>query len=87
MIDPIEEERPVVYISFFSWLNCDPIDEYVEVMSLSMIPDEDGDISFSVDLPFETYDVVASSQGFVPDTESDITLDISNNLRNVSLEL
>jgi hypothetical protein len=87
VIDPIEEERPVVYISFFSWLNCDPIDEYVEVMSLSMIPDDDGDISFSVDLPFETYDVVASSQGFVPDTESDITLDSSNNSRNVSLEL
>ena len=85
IIDP--DDPPVVYISFFSWLNCDPIDEYVEVMSLSMIPDEYGDISFSVDLPFETYDVVASSQGFVPDTESDITLDISNNSRNVSLEL
>ncbi len=88
VIDPIEEERPVVYISFFSWLNCDPIDEDVEVMSLSMSPDADGDISFSVELPLGEYDVVASSQGFVPDTVTGIVLESSgDSFDDVSLEL
>ena len=43
-------------------------ENYVEVTSLSMSPDKKGNISFSVDLPLGEYDVVASSQGFVPHT-------------------
>jgi hypothetical protein len=70
IIDP--NDPPVVYISFFSWLNCDsPIqsNQYVEVTSLSMSPDPGtNSFSFSADIPYGTYDVVASSQGFVPDT-------------------
>ena len=84
-IDP--DGPPVVYISFLSWLNCDPIIEaYVEVTSLSMSPDEYGDISFSVDLPLGEYDVVASSQGFVPDTVQDRELGDGDPIE-VSLQL
>ncbi len=79
-------DPPVVYISFFSWLNCDPLDQYVEVTSLSMSPNPDGMLSFSVELPLGVYDVVASSQGFVPDTVQDIDLDDGDPI-NVSLEL
>jgi len=68
VIDPIEAERPVVYISFFSWALCGLNEDYIEVTSTSMIPDKNGDISYSVELPLGVYDVVASSQGFVPDT-------------------
>lgn len=87
VIDSKEKERPVVYINFFSWLNCDPIDNYVEVTSLSMSPDENGDFSFSVELPLGTYDVVASSQGFVPDTVTDKTLENTGDQLEVDLEL
>ena len=85
IIDP--DDPPVVYISFFSWLNCDPIEEYVEVTNLSMSPNPDTNrFSFSVELPLGEYDVVASSQGFVPDTVQDIELGDGDPI-NVSLQL
>jgi hypothetical protein len=85
IIDP--NDPPVVSISFFSFLNCDPLDQYVEVTSLSMSPNPDtNSFSFSVDLPYAEYDVVASSQGFDPDTVQDIVLEDGNPI-TVSLEL
>jgi hypothetical protein len=85
IIDP--DDPPVVYISFFSWLNCDPMEEYIEVTSLSMSPNPDDNMfSFSVDLPLGVYDVVASSQGFVPDTVQDIEVAIGDPIA-ISLEL
>ena len=85
IIDP--DDPPVVYISFFSWLNCDPMEEYIEVTSLSMSPNPDNNMfSFSVDLPLGVYDVVASSQGFVPDTVQDIEVGTGDPI-TVSLEL
>ena len=85
IIDP--NDPPVVYISFFSWLNCDPLDQYVEVTSLSMSPNPDtNSFSFSVDLPYGEYDVVASSQGFDPDTVQDQVLEDGDPI-TVSLEL
>jgi hypothetical protein len=85
IIDP--NDLPVVFISFFSWLNCDPLDQYVEVTSLLMSPNPDtNSFSFSVDLPYGEYDVVASSQGFDPDTVQDIVLEDGDPI-NVSLEL
>jgi hypothetical protein len=69
VIDP--DDPPVVYVSFFTYLDCDPLEQYVEITSLSMSPDpEDGSFSFSVDLPYGEYDVVASSSGFNPDTDT-----------------
>jgi hypothetical protein len=87
VMNPIVEERPVVYISFFSWLPCGSMEGYIEVTSLSMSPDENGDFSFSVNLPLGTYDVVASSEGFVPNTVTGITLEDSGDSLDVSLEL
>ena len=85
IIDP--NDPPVVYISFFSWLNCDPLEQYVEVTSLSMSPNPDtNSFSFSVDLPYGEYDVVASSQGFDPDTVQDQVLEDGDPI-TVSLEL
>ena len=81
VIDP--DDPPVVYISFFSLLPCG----YVEVTSRSMSPDGAGNISFSVDLPLGTYDVVASSQGFVPDTATDIQIVNSGDSFSINLGL
>jgi hypothetical protein len=85
IIDP--DDPPVVYISFFSFLNCDPLEQYVEVTSLSMSPNPDTNrFSFSVDLPHGEYDVVASSPGFDPDTVQDKVLGEGDPI-TVSLEL
>ena len=85
IIDP--DDPPVVYISFFSFLNCDPLEQYVEVTSLSMSPNPDtNSFSFSVDLPHGEYDVVASSPGFDPDTVQDKVLGEGDPI-TVSLEL
>jgi hypothetical protein len=82
IIDP--DDPPVVYISFFSLLDCG----YIEVTSLSMSPDPDTNkFSYSVELPLGEYDVVASSQGFVPDTVTGIKLENSGDSIDVSLEL
>ncbi len=69
-IDP--DDPPVVYISFYQMLDCG----YIEVTSLSVSPDaESGIYAYTVDLPVGEYGVVASSEGFDPDTETaDLTL-------------
>jgi hypothetical protein len=73
---------PVVHISFYSALDCG----YVEVMSRSMSPDEDSGIcAYEVDLPVGVYDVVASSEGFIPDTESAVDLTTSGETETVRL--
>lgn len=56
--------QPVVYLSFYSTLDCGE-NYYVEVTTLPVSPDPvSHNISYSVDLPLGTYDVVASSDGF-----------------------
>ena len=71
-IDP--EDPPVVYISFYTTLECGDND-YIEVTSLSVSPDPDSGIyTYTVDLPVGTYDVVASSEGFDPDTATGVVL-------------
>ena len=67
------DNPPVVYISFFSLLEA-PCDAYVEVTYLSMSPDDEGNFSYSINLPYGIYDVVASSEGYTPDTYPDVTL-------------
>ena len=80
-------DPPVVYISFFSLLP-QPCDAYVEVTYLVMSPDADGNFSYSINLPYGIYDVVASSQGYIRDTASDITLDSSQtSVVDVDLDL
>lgn len=73
-IDP--DNPPDFKISFYSLLEL-PCDAYVEVTNLIMSPDADGDFSYSINLPYGIYDVVASSQGYVPITEPDVTLNSS----------
>ena len=77
------DDPPVVYINFYSELPCG----YGQVTSLSMSPDSEGDITFSIELPLGTYDIVASSQGLVPDTEVDKSLETSGHVIDVTLEL
>ena len=67
VIDP--DDPPVVYISFFTNITeCG----YVEVATHPVYPDTEGKLSYlvdySVDLPLGSYDVVASAEGFIPDT-------------------
>jgi hypothetical protein len=83
-IDP--DDLPVVKISFFSLLPL-PCDAYVEVTNLVMSPDTDGDFSYSINLPYGTYDVVASSQGYTPASAPDVTLDNSLTPVEVNLDL
>lgn len=81
-IDP--DNPPVVYINFFRLLDCG----YVEITSLPMSPDPGtGIVSFSTDLPLGVYDVVASSDGFVPDTVSSLELSFSGETIEVDLKL
>jgi hypothetical protein len=66
-IDP--DDPPVVYISFYTTLECGDND-YIEVTSVSMSLAVSGILTYDVDLPVGTYDVVASSEGFDPVTET-----------------
>lgn len=69
VIDP--EDPPVVYISFYQMLDCG----YIEVTSLLVSPDPDSGIyPYTVDLPAGDYDVVASSEGFDPETAAAVEL-------------
>ena len=80
VIDP--DNPPVVYINFYSMLDCG----YVEIISLPMSPDPiTKTINFSTYLPSGIYDVVASSEGLVPDTVS--SLELSNPGDSVSISL
>ena len=78
-------DPPVVYISFFSLLPL-PCDAYVEVTYLVMSPDADGNFSYSIKLPYGIYDVVASSQGYIPDTAPDVTLKSSQTSVDVDFD-
>jgi hypothetical protein len=72
VIDP--EDPPIVYISFYTTLECGDND-YIEVTSLSVSPDTvSGIYTYTVDLPVGDYDVVASSEGFDPDTATGVAL-------------
>jgi len=59
-----ENDPPVVYVSFYTELDCG----YVEVITLPVSPDTDGTLTYTVELPLGTYDVVASAENFIPDT-------------------
>ena len=81
-VDP--DNPPVVYIQFYRLLDCG----YVQITSLPVSPDADTQIiSFSVDLPLGTYDVVASSEGLAPDTASSQELSVPGDTIQVSLTL
>lgn len=81
-IDP--DNPPVVYVSFYKMLDCG----YVQIISLPMSPDPATQtFTFSADLPLGTYDVVASSDGFVPDTVSSLELASPGEPVEVSLSL
>ncbi len=72
VIDP--DDPPIVYISFYTTLECGDND-YIEVTSLSVSPDTvSGIYTYTVDLPAGEYDVVASSEGFDPDTATGVAL-------------
>jgi len=84
VIDP--EDPPIVYISFYTTLECGD-NNYIEVTSLSVSPDPDSGIyPYTVDLPVGEYDVVASSEGFDPDTETAVELTSGDSV-NIDLEL
>ena len=84
-----ENDPPIINLSFYTTLECGDND-YIEVTSLLVSPDQGSQIyeyssvspdsvsyiyKYSVDLPLGEYDVVASSIGFSPVTE---TVDLCN---------
>jgi hypothetical protein len=83
-IDP--EDPPIVYISFYTTLECGD-NNYIEVTSLSVSPDADsGNYPYTVDLPVGLYDVVASSAGFDPVTEAGVELTSGDSI-NIDLNI
>ena len=74
---------PVVNISFYSSLPCG----YVEVTFLSFQTDDSGNHSYSINLPYGTYDVVASSEGYTSETVYHIGLDSSQPSVTVNFNL
>ena len=81
VIDP--DDPPAVYITFYAIISeCG----YVEVATHPVYPDTGGALTFSVDLPFGSYDVVASAEDFIPDTGQAV-LDLSDNTATVVLEI
>ena len=82
-----QDDPPVVYISFYTTLDCGGNNYYIEVTSLSVSPDADSGIyTYTVDLPVGGYDVVASSEGFDPYTETAVVV-ISGVSVNIDLDL
>jgi hypothetical protein len=82
-----QDDPPVVYISFYTTLDCGDNNYYIEVTSLSVSPDADsGSYTYTVDLPVGEYDVVASSEDFDPYTETAVEV-ISGGSVNINLEL
>ena len=80
------EDPAIVYISFYTTLSCGD-NNYIEVTSLSVSPDVDsGNYTYTVDLPVGEYDVMASSEGFDPDTVTAVELNSGASV-NVDLEL
>ena len=81
VIDP--EDPPAVYITFYTIISeCG----YVEVATHPVYPDTEGVLTFSVDLPFGSYDVVASAEDFIPDT-GPAALDLSDEDETVDLNI
>lgn len=81
-IDP--DDPPVVDISFYTQLDCG----YVEVITLPMSPDATTNtITFSTELPLGEYDVVAASEGLVPDGESGLDLLNAGDSLDINLAL
>jgi hypothetical protein len=81
VIDP--DDPPVVYIIFYTNITeCD----YVEVATHPGYPESDGKLTFSVDLPLGSYDVVASAEGFIPNT-GQAALNTSDDTAAVDLEI
>ena len=79
-----DDDAPVVYINVYRMLACG----YAEITSLPMSPDADSDtLHFSFNLPLGTYDVVASSEGMIPDAASAVELTTSGEAVEVSLRL
>ncbi len=61
-IDP--DDPLAVFVSFYADLSCG----YVEITTLPVSPDNDGSLVYTVDLPLGPYDVVASAEGYMPDS-------------------
>ena len=81
VIDP--EDPPAVYITFYTIISeCG----YVEVATHPVYPNTEGVLTFSVDLPFGSYDVVASAEDFIPDTGPAV-LDLSDKDETVDLNI
>jgi hypothetical protein len=72
----IVADETVVNISFYTNLKCMPenVDSYVEIKTESIHPDSNT-ITYNVELPLGEYDVVASSECFVPATAFGIRID------------
>ena len=79
-IDP--ENPPAVYVSFYADLSCG----YVEIKTLPVSPDTEGNLEYIVDLPLGNYDVVASAEGFIPDT-GQAALNTSGDTATVDLNI
>jgi hypothetical protein len=68
-IDP--DNPPTLYVHFYRTLGCG----YVEIKNLPISPDPNTQtFSYSADLPFGTYDVVVTGDGFNPETQSQLHL-------------
>ena len=77
------DDPPAVYITFYTSITgCG----YVEVATHPVYPDTEGDLTFSVDLPLGSYDVVASAEDFIPDT-GQVALIISGDTASVDLNI
>ena len=74
-----------VYVSIYKDLNCG----YVEVTTIPVSPDpaDDNRITYSVDLPFGNYDVVASSECFIPASEFNVQLDSTDDTQVIDLTI
>ena len=78
-----QDDPPVVYIIFYTNIaECG----YVEVATHLFSPNTDGELTFSVDLPLGSYDVVASAEGFIPNT-GQAALNTSDDTAAVDLEI
>ena len=68
----IEDPDVAVYVTIYRDLACG----YVEVTTLPVSPDPEDDnrITYSVDLPLGNYDIVASAECFIPDSQFNVQL-------------
>ena len=79
-IDP--DDPPAVFVSFYANMSCG----YVEITTLPVSPDTDGNLEYSVDLPLGNYDVVASAEGYIPDTgQADLAVKAATTTVNLNI--